>query len=90
MGILLGISAMITAIGNVAGTLAGKNTAWLRYISISLTALTVCGFYSMNVPAVASEDWSALMDVVPTVSRLLWALTVASIGINSISLFKKR
>ena len=38
---------------------------------------------------VAKQDWSALMDVVPSTSVLLWVLTCSSIVLNGISLFKK-
>ena len=38
---------------------------------------------------VINEDWSALMDVTPAVSKCLWICTIASIVINSVSLFKR-
>lgn len=47
---------------------------WFRFISLSLTALTLCAFYSADAKWVLNEDWSALMDVVPTLSKTLWAI----------------
>ena len=90
MWILLGITAIITAMLNIISSLRNKETKWFRFISLSLTALTICAFYSLNKNWVLSEDWSALMDVVPATSVALWVLTISSILINSISLFKKR
>jgi len=89
MWILLGISAIITAMLNVISSVRNKETKWFRFISLSLTALTICAFYSLNKNWVLNEDWSALMDVVPATSAALWVLTISSILINSISLFKK-
>ena len=89
MWMILGCSAIVTAILNVIWTLRDKDAKWFRFISLSLTALTLCAFYSADAVWVLHEDWSALMDVVPTMSKALWVLTIASIFINSISLFKK-
>ena len=90
MWMLLGVAAIITAILNVIWRVKNQEAKWFRFISLSLTALTLCAFYSINAQWVLNEDWSALMDVVPTMSKALWVLTIVSILINSISLFKKR
>ena len=45
--------------------------------------------YSMVEKWVQREDWSALMDVVPGMGKVLWFLVVASIIINGVSLFIK-
>lgn len=89
MWIVLGTSAIITAILNLVLFLKNKDAKWFRHISLSLTALTLCAFYSNDANWVIQENWSALMDVVPTMSKALWVLTIASILINSISLFNK-
>lgn len=89
MWIILGVAAVVTAILNIIWTMKNQDAQWFRFISMSLTALTLCVFYSTNAEWVLNEDWSALMDVVPTMSKALWGLTIASIVINSISLFKK-
>lgn len=80
----------MTVVGTVILELNGKNTEVLRFISVSLTALTVCAFYQMDAQYVAREDWSALMDVTSTGVALCWIGTIASILINSISFFIKK
>lgn len=90
MWILFGVSAVVTTFLNVARTLMGKNAEWLRFISVSLTALTLCAFYSMNSAWVLTGDVSALEDVVPDLSIMLWVFTAASILVNSISLLWKK
>ncbi len=89
MWMALGIAAVIMAILNVVWTGKNRDAKWFRFASLSLTALTLCAFYQADAQWVLNEDWSALMDVVPTMSKALWGLTIASILINSISLFKK-
>lgn len=81
--------AIVTALFNVIWTVRGKEAKWFRFISVSFTALTICAFYSADANWVSDKDWSALLDVVPTMAKALWACTIASIVINSVSLFKK-
>ena len=47
-------------------------------------------FHQNAANFVAQEDFSALMDIVPTMSKILWVCTFISIVINSISLFKRK
>lgn len=89
MWLLYGITAIITAVLNIVWTLRGRDAKWFRFISLSFTALTLCAFYTQVYQWVLIEDWSALIDVVPTTSKGLWFLTIESVIINSISLFKK-
>lgn len=51
-------------------------------IGLSFTALTLAASYSMVSDWVNVEDWSALLDVVPTMSIAFWGLTVISILLN--------
>lgn len=90
MWLFFGISAIITAILNVIWTLRHREAKWFRYFSLSFTLFTVCSFYAQAAHWVLAEDWSALMDVLPTTSNMLWFLAVASVAINSISLFIKK
>ena len=90
MWIILGLSAIAAAGLNLFFWSMGKETKWFRFLSLSLTALTVCAIYSLDAGWVIMEDWPALMDVVPTMSRYLWVLVTGSILINSISLFPKK
>ena len=89
MWMLFGFAAIISAILNIMWSIRNQDAKWFRYTSLSLTVLTLCSFYNASAKWVLSEDWSALMDVVPTMSKMLWALTILSILINSVSLFKK-
>ncbi|MEJ8737949.1 hypothetical protein WKT02_10875 [Erysipelotrichaceae bacterium HCN-30851] len=56
MWILLGAGAIIFAILNVVCTFQNKETKWFRYLSLSLTALTVCSFYSDGASRILNED----------------------------------
>lgn len=89
MWVVFGVGAVFTAMLNVIWMLCHRETKWFRFISLSLTALTVCAFYARSNYWVQREDWSALMDVVPGVSVWLWILTAASIVINGVTLFQK-
>lgn len=84
-----GIAAIITAILNVIWTLRNREAKWFRFCSLSFTVFTLCSFYAEAAHWILVEDWSALMDVVPITSNMLWFLTVVSVAINSISLFKR-
>ncbi len=90
MWMLLGLGAIIFAVLNVAWVSRSKNAKWFRFISLSLTALTLCAFYSAEADRVVNQDWAGLMDVMPAMSTALWVCTIASILINSISLFKEK
>lgn len=89
MWLLFGVLAIGCAIMNVVFTLSNKDAQWFRFLSLSFTALTVTAFYGAEATRVINEDWIGLMDVMPTVSTMLWVCVAASIAINSISLFKK-
>ncbi|MBQ7889343.1 MAG: hypothetical protein IJ356_06250 [Erysipelotrichaceae bacterium] len=88
MFLFFGLAALLTAMLNLIFAWANRESKWFRFLSLSLTALTVCSLYSMNAAWVNKEDWSALMDVVPAVSKIIWFLVLASIILNGITLFK--
>ena len=87
MWLLFGDVAIVTAILNIARAAHGKDPRWFRFASMTFTALTLCSFYSQSAQWVAHEDWAALLDVVPTMSRWLWVCAIASILINSVTVF---
>lgn len=89
MWIFLGTVAIIMAILNVVMTMRNHDGKHFGFISLAFTAFTICAFYSQAAQWTEMEYWAALMDVMPSMSKALWILTVASVGINSISLFKK-
>lgn len=88
MWILFGTGAILLAVFNLIWTFQGKSktATWFRFISMALTALTLCAFYSDSASRVVVEDWSGLMDIMPNMSTALWICTIASIAINSVSL----
>lgn len=86
---IFGISAIITAILNMMWTLMYREAKWFRFLSLTFTVFTVCAFYADAAQWVLEEDWDALMDVLPMTSNMLWTLTVASVALNGISLFRK-
>ena len=88
MWIILGISAVITALLNLIFSFMGKSVRWLGFLSFSLTALTVCAIYQLAAGSVIQEDWSALADTAPTMEKFTWIFTVLSMVINGISLWK--
>ena len=90
MWFIFGVGAIITAGLNITWMAKGKDAKWFRFTSLSLTALTLCAFYSQDAVWVLHEDWGALEDVVPAMSRGLWVLTLISIAVNSISLLKPK
>ena len=90
MWLILGLGAIVTALLNVVALSRSKETKYFRFASLSLTALTICAFYSDGAKRVAVEDWGGLMDIMPTMSKALWVCVIISILINGISLFKTR
>lgn len=90
MWLLFGIAAIISAILNVVWTLRHREARWFRFVSLSCTAFTLCAFLSQINEWVLTADWSALMDVLPSTSKAMWVLTISSVAINSISLFKMK
>ena len=86
MWLVMGFGAIIFAILNLIWTSKQKNSKWFGFISLSLTALTVCAFYSDAAMRVINEDWGGLMDILPSTSKALWICVIISILANSIML----
>ena len=86
MWLVIGFGAIIFAILNLVWTSKQKNSKWFGFISLSLTALTACSFYSDAAMQVVNEDWGGLMDVLPSMSKMLWICVIISIVVNSITL----
>lgn len=89
MWIFFSFIAIVTALLNVIWTVKGKEPKLLMFLSLSFTAFTLCAFYSDDAKWVINEDWGALSDVTPIMSKLLWVCTIVSVVINSVSLFRK-
>ena len=90
MWILFRAGAIIFAGLNMVWTFQNKNAKWFRFLSLALTVLTACAFYADGASRVLHEDWTGLMDIMPSMSNALWICAVVSILINSISLFKEK
>ena len=86
MWLVMGFGAIVFAILNLVWTSKQKNSKWFGFISLSLTALTVCAFYSDAAMRVINEDWGGLMDILPSMSKALWICVILSILVNSIML----
>ncbi len=89
MWLLFGISSIIFCILNLAWSAQKRDPKWFRFLSLSLTALTVCAFYMDGATRVVKEDWAGLMDTMPTMNTALWICVLLSILLNSVSLFKE-
>ena len=85
MWLVMGFGAIVFAILNLVWTSKQKNSKCFGFISLSLTALTACSFYSDAAVQVANEDWGALMDILPSMSKALWVCVIISILVNSIT-----
>ena len=86
MWLAMGAGAIIFAILNLVWLFQQKSSKWFGFISLSLTALTVCAFYSDAAMRVINEDWGGLMDILPSMSKALWICVIISILANSIML----
>ena len=84
-----GITAIIAAILNVIWTMRHREAKLFRFISLSFTALTLCAYYSLAKQWVLCNAVDQLLDVMPTLSDVLWFLTISSIMLNGICLFAK-
>lgn len=93
MWTLFGLLAVLTTGVNYYRYKKGKDYRLAMAMALSFTALTLSSEYSLVSDWVQAEDWAALMDVVPTMVRVLWMFTIISIVINIIPAFldlKKR
>lgn len=90
MWMIFGTGAVLAAILNLIRSLTGKNAEWSRFISLALTALTLCAFYADGAGRVMAGDIGGLMDIMPTMSKALWVCTGLSILLNSVSLYRKK
>ena len=82
MWLILGIIAIVATIINLYMYKTGKDYKLAMAMGLSFTALTICAEHSLVSNWVKAEDWSALLDVVPTMEKALWFLTIVSILLN--------
>ena len=87
MWILFGLCAILATCFNVYLYVKGKDYKIAMVLGLSFTALTVCAEYTLVSEWVKAGDWSALMDVVPSMETALWGLTVLAIAMNLAPVF---
>ena len=84
MFLILGIIAIVATVLNLYLYKVGKDYKLAMAMGLSFTALTLVSGYSMISGWVKVKDWAALLDVVPTMTTVLWGLTIVSILLNII------
>jgi Na+/H+-translocating membrane pyrophosphatase len=82
MWLILGLIAIVATFINIYLYKTGKDYKLAMAMGISFTALTLCAEYSVVSNWVKGEDWGALLDVVPTMEKALWFLTIVSVLLN--------
>lgn len=87
MWLILGLIAFIATFTNLYLYKRGKDYKLAMALALSFTALTLCAEYSLISNWVKVEDWSALLDLVPTMEKALWILTSLSILLNLTPIF---
>ena len=88
MWIAYGVMSVIFTFLHFVYAMKGKERArWISLCAVSFTALTLLAEYSMINDWVMREDWSALMEVVPSVSTSLTGYAILMIGVNAVAMF---
>lgn len=82
MWLILGLIAIVATFINLYMYTTGKDYKLAMAMGLSFTALTLCAGHSLISNWVTGEDWSSLFDVVPTMEKTLWILTIVSILLN--------
>lgn len=82
MWLVFGVNAIVATFINLYFYKIGKSYQLPMAMGLSFTALTVLASYSMVSDWVKLEEWSSLLDVVPTMEIALWVLTILSILLN--------
>lgn len=90
MFLVLGIIAIVATVLNFYFYKAGKDYKLTMAMGLSFTALTLVAGHSMISDWVKEKDLAALLDVVPTMTTVLWVLTVISIVLNIIPILLER
>lgn len=92
MWILIGVIAIVATFINLFMYITGKDYKLAMAMGLSFTALTLCAEYTLITNWVEVKDWAAIEDVVPSMEKALWFLTIVSILLNITPIFleKKR
>lgn len=90
MWMVFGLLAIISTFFNLYLYMKGKNYQWAQVLGLVFTSLTLVTLHSMASIVIEAEDWVSLLDVWPTLSTVLWILTLLSIGLNVLPMFLKK
>lgn len=83
MWILFGTASIVfTALNLWLSFRSHRLAGWTSLCALSFTALTILAQYFLINNWVRKEDWTALMDVVPTMNNSLSAYVLLMIFIN--------
>lgn len=82
MWLLLGGLAILTTFLNLYLYIKGRNYHLAVGLALAFTTLTLTAQHGMIADWVIAGDMSALLDVVPTMSTVLWILVSISILLN--------
>lgn len=85
MWILCGVlSVIFCVIGWIMAAKKNRAAVWAAVCSLAFVSLTLLMEYSMVSQWVNREDWSALMDVVPTMFSLLTGYVIVLLLANAL------
>ncbi len=87
MWLLFGLIAIVATFINLYLFKVNKDYKLAMALGLSFTALTLSAQYSMVSNWIQIEDYAAIFDVVITMSKLLWILTIISIFLNILPIF---
>ena len=87
MWLILGSVAIAATFINLYMYAVGKDYKLAMAMGLSFTALTLCAEHSLIADWVKAEDWAALLDVVPTMNKAFWFLTIVSVLLNIAPIF---
>lgn len=87
MWIVFGGVAIVSTFINLYMYKCGKNYKIAMAVGLSFTSLTLCSQYTMISKWIKSNDFTALLDVIPYMETALWFLTIISIVLNIIPIF---
>lgn len=87
MWLIFGLIAIAATFINLYLYKKGKDYKFAMAMGLSFTALTLWAEYNTVFKWVEKEDWSALLDVVPTMVTVLSILTIISILLNVTPMF---
>ncbi len=82
MWLAFGLAAIVFTGIHLVLFFSNKPCKLFMALGLAFTALTLCAEYAQIASWAATQDWSAIEDVAPTMSRALWVLTGASVVMN--------